>query len=177
MEEKVVFAEFNKFRSGMKVSEVNFIRKGKLGGLLSAEKILLGILLRNPQMVSLVKKDVDVSDFIDEEVREIISFLYTSPEINFIKNKPHLLLADKPHLFSLISELEFMEIEDEERELKECIRRISIRSKERLCTILKENIIEAEKRGEAARQVELLDKYNRLKRVIEYEKKEIAKRC
>lgn len=176
IKEEIVRAEFNRFSDGNRQIRGVFRKEKEHKKVLSPEKILLKILIDNPNLIAVAKKHIDLSDFMDEEVREIFDFLYNASNKDLISEKPHLLFVEKPELSTIISELEFIEIDNDEMELEECIRRISIYSKERLCRMLQENIVAAEKKGQPEKQMKLLDKYNKLKRVIEHEKKEVAKR-
>jgi len=80
---------------------------------------------------------------------------------------------------NLLSEISFAEIEESKvsQILRDCVLKISIDSKKRYCRMLKEEIEKAQKEGNEKLALELLRKYNILRKVTENEKKEIAKRC
>ncbi len=145
---------------------------------LSSEKMLLKIILEFPESFKIVKEKLTLQDFEDEKVKKVLEIIWNSDSAPSLKKLSYAFSTDE-ELNTLLSEISFVEIEEEKLSqiLRDCILKLSIDSKKRYCRMLRDQISQAQKKGQESLVLELLKKYNILKRVVEYEKKEIAKRC
>ncbi len=173
LREEAVFSQFQKFTHSSKRFVPQEIKIST--PQLTPEKILLAILLKHPYWLEAVKRELSIEDFSEAAVRDIMQVIYPLEELD--KGKLQALISQDTGLSSVLAELEFMEIEDEELVFREVISRISLKSKESLCKILKEKIRQTQNKGNMEEVHILLKKYKDLKRVIEDEKKKATKGC
>jgi len=145
---------------------------------LSVERMLLKIILEFPETFSIVKEKLTIHDFEDSAVKKVLESIWDLDKIPQLKELSSIFSGDE-QINNLLSEISFAEVEESKvsQILRDCVLKVSIDSKKRYCRMLKEEIEKAQREGNEKLALELLRKYNILRKVTENEKKEITKRC
>jgi len=175
----VLYKDLRRFKSGKKESAEKIENVTAPLAKISSEKILIKLLLMSPHFIERVKQKLDIEDFEDPYIRKILEVIWSLKEVDNLEEYVKSYFTQDYNISNLLSEIEFIEIDTQsiQQIFEECLFRISINSKQRLCKIIKEEIKKAKEKGEEKLVIQLLERFNRLRKVVEDEKKENSKRC
>ena len=175
----VLYKDLRRFKSGKKESAEKIENVTAPLAKISSEKILIKLLLIYPHFIERVKQKLDIEDFEDPYIRKILEVIWSLKEVDNLEEYVKSYFIQDYDISNLLSEIEFIEIDTQsvQQIFEECLFRISINSKQRLCKIIKEEIKKAKEKGEEKLVIQLLERFNRLRKVVEDEKKENSKRC
>lgn len=183
LDEKIIYAEFERVsrevnrESRQKKGEgTATIRTDSFGaGKNQAEAVLIKLMLRDGNVISRVKKDLEPGDFKNHDYQKILTVIFDIFEkYGIIDIKGLIDRLDNEQLASIVSSFSLNpdpECENSEKVLLDCITRIkdsSILEKKRK---IEEEIKKAEKEGGADQLNSLLIKYQELEQKLRCNKK------